>query len=303
MKVSQCFVPAFVAMFFILGGLLLLAAPAAKYAPPPSSKPSEETAKKIDERMDKLNRVLQQFRRLGVHDPVLADIEIYYKAATWITKQDEFYQKESGDWTVEALERGLLRASQQAQGETPWYYMAGSTVVRGYRSLVDGSVQPYAVTYPADYGKEGKTWRVEVVLHGRDPSLNEVKFLHQHNGDKPAPKDLDYVRLDIFGRGNVAYRWAGESDVTEVVENFFAVEEKLLRRGQLLDNNRGVLRGFSMGGAGAWHLGLHYPGNWCVISPGAGFTTTHGYVAAARKIRSCRLHATSKSGSKNSTFR
>jgi hypothetical protein len=33
-----------------------------------------------------------------------------------------------------------------------------------------------------------------------------------------------------------------------------------------------------MGGAGAWHLGLHYPDRWCSVSPGAGFSTTHGYV-------------------------
>jgi hypothetical protein len=46
----------------------------------------------------------------------------------------------------------------------------------------------------------------------------------------------------------------------------------------LIDTKRVVLRGFSMGGAGTWHLGLHYPDRWCVLGPGAGFTTTHGYV-------------------------
>ena len=34
-----------------------------------------------------------------------------------------------------------------------------------------------------------------------------------------------------------------------------------------------------MGGAGTWHIGLHQPGKFCVIGPGAGFTTTRGYVA------------------------
>ena len=34
-----------------------------------------------------------------------------------------------------------------------------------------------------------------------------------------------------------------------------------------------------MGGAGTWHIGLHHPGRFCVIGPGAGFTTTHGYIA------------------------
>jgi hypothetical protein len=50
-------------------------------------------------------------------------------------------------------------------------------------------------------------------------------------------------------------------------------------RDRILDGNRVVLRGFSMGGAGTWHLGLHMPDRWSVIGPGAGFTTTHGYIA------------------------
>jgi predicted esterase len=278
MKLSRGFVAlGLAALAVVLTVAVLVAAPAAQYAPPPSIKPSEEVSKKIEERKDKLAQVLRQFRQLGVTDPVLGDIEIYYKAAEWITRHQEFYQKEAGEWTVEALERGLLRASQQAQGEKPWYFQPGFAVVHGYRSSIDNSVQPYAVTFPADYGKDMKKWRVEVVLHGRNPGLTEVSFLHQHNGDNPAPKEQDFVQLDIYGRGNVAYRWAGESDVEEVINHFLLIEQKL-GRGNLLDLNRGVLRGFSMGGAGTWHLGLHQPDRWCVISPGAGFTTTHGYV-------------------------
>ena len=89
-------------------------------------------------------------------------------------------------------------------------------------------------------------------------------------------REQPFVQLDIFGRGNNAYRWAGEADVLEAIEAF-AATERILGRGGLLDPNRVVLRGFSMGGAGTWHLGLHRPDRWCVIGPGAGFTTTKGY--------------------------
>src|SRR5262249_10040230 len=127
------------------------------------------------------------------------------------------------------------------------------------------------------YGKDTrKKWRLDVVLHGRDASLTEVKFLHAHTGDKPAPAH-DFIQLDIYGRGNNAYRWAGETDVFEAIDAFLA-GERLLGREQLLDPKRVVLRGFSMGGAGTWHLGLHTPDRWCVLGPGAGFTTTHGYL-------------------------
>ncbi len=269
----------FVAMMFLVWALCLavITLSAAQYAPPPSVKPSEEVLKKIEERMDKLDAALRLFRREKIQDPILADIEVYLKAATWITQHNEFYDKNAGAWTVEALERGLLRAGLVSQGQWPWFQRTGSAVVHGYRSAIDGSVQPYAVTLPVDYGKEVKKWRLEVVLHGRNASLTEVSFLHQFNGDKPAPKDLDYIRLDVYGRGNNGYRWAGERDVVEAVQHFFLVEQRM-NRAALFDNKRSVLRGFSMGGAGTWHLGLHYPDQWCVLSPGAGFTTTHGYL-------------------------
>jgi dienelactone hydrolase len=264
------------------------AATASRYAPPAAVPLADDVRKLIVARGDKLSHALEELRRLGVPEAILVDIEVYRKAAAWAMRHNEFYDKEAGDRTLAVLDRGLLRASHQARGETPWLFQAGETVVRGYRSRIDGSIQPYAITLPADYGKvKGKTYRMDVVLHGRDRALTEVSFLYRHRGDRPAPADKpeaqakgqgpDWVQIDIFGRGNNAYRWAGEADVFEVVDNFLAVERNL-GRGQLLDPARVVLRGFSMGGAGTWHIGLHRPDRFCVLGPGAGFTATHGYI-------------------------
>jgi len=219
---------------------------------------------------------LDEGKLVPIGDAILADIEIYYQAASWITRHNEFFQKESAAWTIEALDRGLERAKLVEHEKLDWLKAKGRTIVRGYRSVIDGSVQPYAVTLPEDYVTSGKKWRLDIVLHGRDQNLNEVKFLHQF-GDKPASKDLQYVKIDIFGRGNNAYRWAGEMDILEA-KSTFEIFEELIGHGRLIDRRRQVLRGFSMGGAGAWHLGLHRPDKWCVIGPGAGFTTTHGYI-------------------------
>jgi predicted esterase len=261
-----------------LVGVVAAVSAALQYEPPAAKAPDAATLRAIEKRTDELAQALDNLRRHSVHDPYLADVEIFYKAARWIVRHGEFYRKEYPQWTLEVLDRGLLRASQAGRGESPWLQQAGRPVVRAYRSHVDGSVQPYAVTYPADYGKDPKKrWRFDVVLHGRDTSLTEVSFLHRHDpGNLPAT-DHDFVQVDIYGRGNNAYRWAGETDVIEAVENFITVE-RALGRGTLLDPGRTVLRGFSMGGAGTWHLGLHRPDEWSVIGPGAGFTTTHGYV-------------------------
>ena len=80
------------------------------------------------------------------------------------------------------MDRGLLRASQAGRGELPWQRQAGFAVVRAHRPALDGTVQPYAVTYPEGYTKERKRYRLDVVLHGRNDRLNEVKFLRQHDG-------------------------------------------------------------------------------------------------------------------------
>lgn len=64
-------------------------------------------------------------------------------------------------------------------------------------------------------------------------------------------------------------RWSGESDVFESLE---ATRARLP-----IDPKRIVLRGFSMGGAGAWHIGIHYPDRWAAVEAGAGFTETVRY--------------------------
>jgi hypothetical protein len=44
-----------------------------------------------------------------------------------------------------------------------------------------------------------------------------------------------------------------------------------------IDSNRVAIAGFSMGGAGAWHLGAHYPDQWACVHTGAGFADVKRY--------------------------
>jgi dienelactone hydrolase len=94
-----------------------------------------------------------------------------------------------------------------------------------------------------------------------------VSFIQAHDG-KPATNDT-WIQLDVFGRTNNAYRFAGEADVFEALAD--------VKRRYRIDDRRIVLHGFSMGGAGSWHLGLHYPALWCSVGPGAGFVDFYKY--------------------------
>jgi dienelactone hydrolase len=267
----------------------LLAAPAwaqPTFPAPSRYEPTAEEMTAIRSKLDALAEAVAGLKARPEHnDPrtgePLSDVEVYLKAARWIVRFGEFYVKNYVPMTLEALDRGRERAEQLAAGKAPWAEAKGE-VVRGYVSKVDGSVQPYAVVVPESYNGDDRL-RLDVVLHGRGANLNEVSFLHAHAG-KPAPTDAPGLVLHVFGRTNNAYRWAGEADIFEAIE--------AVKRNYKVDDRRIVLRGFSMGGAGAWHLGLHYPGLWCSVEAGAGFTESKTYakLGALPDVQEKALH-------------
>lgn len=247
-----------------------------QFDPPPSKEPDAATLQQIAERTAALKAAVAAVVK-DLPEVHRADLEVYVKAAEWIVRHQEWFTADSGKQTLAVIDQGIQRAESAKGGKAPWLEPNGRSVARGYRSRIDDSVQPYGVVYPAGYGADPKKkWRLDVHLHGRDSSLTEVKHLNQHNG-KPAPKDQDYVQLNIYGRGNNAYRWAGESDVFDVMDHYLRAEAAAGRK-DLIDPRRVVLKGFSMGGAGTWHIGLRHPDKFAVLQPGAGFTTTHGYI-------------------------
>jgi len=198
------------------------------------------------------------------------DMAVCAKGVEWITRHNEFHKPDYLKWTAEVLAAGQARLSAYREGQAPWLDRPGVTTVLGYHSQLDGSVQPFAVTLPKDFDRAtGKRWPLHLVLHGRGDTLNEVSFFHQHEG-QPLKQEIAWIQLDVFGRTNNGYRWAGEVDVFEAL----AETRKLFP----IDERRITLWGFSMGGAGAWHLGLHYPDKWSSVGAGAGFADTVNYL-------------------------
>jgi dienelactone hydrolase len=228
----------------------------------------DEETQEIRTKLDQLQRTLGALRSNPQAERRLADVEVYAKAGEWIVRHAEFFRPEYAAWTQETLDAGLSRASALAAGAVDWEGSSGCRIL-AYRSAVDESVQPYALTLPADFGKEPeRRWPLHLVLHGRNAQLTEVSFIHGAAG-KPPAADQDWIQLDVFGRTNNAYRFAGESDVLEALAD--------VQHRYRIDERRIVLHGFSMGGAGSWHLGLHYPSRWCSVGPGAGFVDFYKY--------------------------
>lgn len=175
---------------------------------------------------------------------------------------------------LRGLDLGLQRAEQLSRGQRPWTTQPGKSL-RGFVSRIDGSIQPYGVVLPAGFDPQ-KTYPLHLFLHGR--GVTEVSFLQQM---EPAPNsnaakapEVSFIELHPFGRANNGWRWAGETDVFEALEQ--------VKKQYRIDPNRVVLRGFSMGGHGSWHIGVHYPSLWSAVSPGAGFSDTAKYQKIAR---------------------
>lgn len=169
------------------------------------------------------------------------------------------------------LARARERLDAAGQSAHPWDAKKGR-VARGYVSAVDGSVQPYGLIVPAGYDRK-KPMRLDVVLHGstRPVGMSEARFMARFDeGDSggTAP-DQPYFELHPLGRVENCYRWSGENDVFEAIED--------VCRNYLIDRDRIVLRGMSMGASGTWHLGLKHPDRFVALGPYCGYVDTHRF--------------------------
>jgi poly(3-hydroxybutyrate) depolymerase len=235
-----------------------------------SRRPTADERAAIERKLQKLGRQLDLLPLTTASRDLVDDVDIFLRAGQRALRFGEFYEKKDVATVLAMLDRGLERMRQLHQpGPAPWTVARGM-IARGFRSKLEGATQPYAVIVPEglELSRETRV-RLDVVLHGRDQTISEARFLARFDG-KPAPADAaGKITLHVFGRGNNAYRWAGETDVFEAIA--------AVQRNYPIDDRRIVLRGFSMGGAGAWHLGLHHPSRWASVEAGAGFTETRGY--------------------------
>jgi pimeloyl-ACP methyl ester carboxylesterase len=243
---------------------LLSAAAAFAQAPPPAPavKVAPEELTKLREGLKPLTAKVGALRS----HPLLADVAVYEKAVQNLLKyNDEFYAANYVKFAHDALATGLARAEALEKNAAAWAKETGR-VARAYKSKVDDSFQPYKLAIPAHYDP-AKPIRLDVILHGRNARLTEASFLAAD--PKAKPHTQNWIELEVYGRGNNAYRWSGETDVFEAID---AVTKQYN-----IDPNQILLRGFSMGGAGAWHIGLHHPSRWAGVEAGAGFTETMRY--------------------------
>ena len=176
------------------------------------------------------------------------DVEIFAKAVRFALVNNEFFGPKDVGVAQKILELGF----EVVKGKS----IEGPLKVFGYRSDVDGSVQPYGVDQPAGLDLT-KPVPLYVWLHGRGDNLTDLYFINRQLRARGRIAFDDGITLFPFGRQCIGYKSAGEQDVLDAVAD--------VSKRYKIDPDRIVMMGFSMGGAGAWHLGAHYANRWAAV--------------------------------------
>jgi hypothetical protein len=228
---------------------------------------------KLEAGLTKLQEAIDKLRTSAKDQPLhpqlaelLPDVEIYHKAVHDALAYQEFFDARELDFAERGLAIGQERAAALAAGNAPWTTAKG-LVVRGYVSKIDGSVQPYGLVIPESYSTAGPgRFRCDLWFHGRGETLSELNFIRDRTNNVGAISPEDTIVLHPYGRYSNAFKFAGETDVLEALES--------AKKRYRIDEDVIGCRGFSMGGAAAWHLAVHYPDRWFAANPGAGFSET-----------------------------
>jgi pimeloyl-ACP methyl ester carboxylesterase len=233
---------------------------------------------------------------------LLPDVEVFHRAVDQALRYQEFFDPKEFDAARKALDLGQQRAQEMLAGQPSWTTKTG-LVVRGYRSKLDNTVQPYGVVIPEDFtgflhaaqpiglvqpfdtasapyanssagsphsGSGQRAVRCDLWFHGRGETLSELNFITQRLTNPGEFQPADTIVIHPYGRYCNANKLAGEIDTLEVLEHAF--------RTYRIDPERIAVRGFSMGGAACWQFAVHYPGSWFAANPGAGFAETPDFL-------------------------
>jgi prolyl oligopeptidase family protein len=242
--------------------------------PPPGISLSDADRTQLQAEVESLGKEIEQLRQDLTGKPalleLLPDVQIFHNAVRYALTYNEFYNPKELAIAHKLLTQGTERAKQLREGKAPWTTATG-LVARGYQSKIDGSVQPYGLVVPPTYQANSPyEHRLDLWCHGRGEKLTELAFLNERQSSPGQFTPKNAFVLHLYGRYCNANKFAGEIDCLEALAH--------VRKHYPIDENRIVMRGFSMGGAACWQFAVHYAGLWAAAGPGAGFSETADFL-------------------------
>jgi pimeloyl-ACP methyl ester carboxylesterase len=149
----------------------------------------------------------------------------------------------------------LYKQSQESQPAP------GTKVTLYYRSGLDGSVQPYAIRLPNGYDRARK-YPLVIQLHGtnfKEVLSGERLTYHGMPDSQWFVPELPVIYVHCFGGPTTFYQGMGEAQILETIEE--------VKRRFAVDPDQVFIMGHSMGGAGSYTVGMHYPDHFGGIMP------------------------------------
>ncbi|MFN9464106.1 MAG: prolyl oligopeptidase family serine peptidase [Planctomycetota bacterium] len=239
--------------------------------PPPGIEVPAEVRESLSAALEPLKKSIEELS--ASKDPriqsQLPDAEIFYRAVSLALNENGFFDPADFKRAKELIEEGKRRCEAIRANACYWLFINHSPyiTVRGFRSKLDGTVQPYGVVFQSDVAASG---RADVWCRGRSEKGLELQFLSTRMKNPDPLPDAGVLMIHPFGRYCNANKLAGEVDTLEALEHAMSQYP--------IDPKRVAIRGFSMGGAAAWHLAVHYPDRWFAATPGAGFSETPDFL-------------------------
>jgi pimeloyl-ACP methyl ester carboxylesterase len=244
-----------------------------KATPPPIQAKPEELAQ-IQQKTARIESLVKELKAKRAAPELVTDVEVYAHAGKMLLDYPDMFSNQAAiEHAFATLDQGAERG-KQLLADQPRYdqsqWNQGKRQIHAYASAIDGAVLPYGVTLPEHFDPTKPT-RLYVWLHGRQNTATETEFiygfLNRKGPGNPPVADQGQIQLDCFGRINGAgWHWAGEMDVFESIA---AIKKRFD-----IDDKRIMIRGFSQGGEGAWHISLHHPDRFAAAEIGAG-TVSH----------------------------
>ena len=240
----------------------------------PPKATSEIPREQLDSLKNRLADLAREFAQVKKHARA-ADADIFLKAVRYAIDFQEWYGKKPDDDLKKAnalLDEAAKRIAGLKKDEIPWMNGTGLKIL-GFYSQIDDSPQPYGVEIPEGlaFGSSHPPVPMWIWLHGRGDTDTDLHFVFSRlNAKKPGQfQPAGTIVIHPFGRYCNGWKSAGETDVFEARDDAIARFH--------IDPNRIAIAGFSMGGAGAWHLGAHFADQWACVHTGAGFVDVKRY--------------------------
>lgn len=160
---------------------------------------------------------------------------------------------------------------------TNWLHEGDGRFVTTFTSEIDESVQYLAYRPPGNIEESNGPYRMIVTLHGA--GVNAFNMTTPSYGNRD---DTFVLAPDCRGPANYNHEHTGRLDDLEALEK--------MKEWFNIDENQIYLTGHSMGGHGAFFVGLTHPGKWAGVAPSAGWIDRRTYSSGVVTHGRDKLH-------------